>query len=250
LIELLVVLGIIALLVGLLLPALERARSTAKRVICASNQRQLVAGLNNYAQDFDGFLPAYVSPLSPNAINLVNSPRMTYRLAVADSSSPADQVKPVNHGQLHSEGYVTAGEVFYCPSQSGENWQPDHYQRPWMSVGDRGEKDGQAVEDGLWLVRSAYMYNPYAKPGFTTNFRRFDKLVNFPDDAAMMMDLLIGADYQTQAHEASATWNIAFADGHVEAQKSRQVARVHKEYGDLGWQAFRIFRDVLVEGDN
>lgn len=54
LIELLVVVTVIVLLIALLLPALGRARSTARRVACASNARQLTLSLNLYAESNDG----------------------------------------------------------------------------------------------------------------------------------------------------------------------------------------------------
>ena len=57
LVELLVVIAIIALLVSILLPALNNAKQQAKLVVCASNQRQLVIGIQAYASEFEGKLP-------------------------------------------------------------------------------------------------------------------------------------------------------------------------------------------------
>ena len=58
LIELLVVVSIIALLVSILLPSLNQARELAKRVVCASNLKGITLGLNLYANDYGGTLPA------------------------------------------------------------------------------------------------------------------------------------------------------------------------------------------------
>jgi prepilin-type N-terminal cleavage/methylation domain-containing protein/prepilin-type processing-associated H-X9-DG protein len=57
LIELLVVISIIAILVAMLLPAMGKARQTALRVSCASNQRQAGIGFNVYMQDHKQWLP-------------------------------------------------------------------------------------------------------------------------------------------------------------------------------------------------
>ncbi len=58
LIELLVVVAIIAVLVAILLPALSSARDTAKRIVCASNQRQIANIVIQYSSDFNDYLPA------------------------------------------------------------------------------------------------------------------------------------------------------------------------------------------------
>ena len=57
LVELLVVIGIIALLISILLPSLNKARESSRRVKCLSNMRQIVMGMQMFAQDNQGFMP-------------------------------------------------------------------------------------------------------------------------------------------------------------------------------------------------
>jgi prepilin-type N-terminal cleavage/methylation domain-containing protein/prepilin-type processing-associated H-X9-DG protein len=59
LVELLVVIGIIAVLIALLLPALNRARESAKGVNCMSNLRQIGIAVTLYTQASKGWLPPY-----------------------------------------------------------------------------------------------------------------------------------------------------------------------------------------------
>jgi prepilin-type N-terminal cleavage/methylation domain-containing protein/prepilin-type processing-associated H-X9-DG protein len=59
LVELLVVISIIALLLSILMPSLSKAREQAKRVICASNMKQVVLALQMYSLSNDGSLVPY-----------------------------------------------------------------------------------------------------------------------------------------------------------------------------------------------
>ena len=65
LVELLVVIGIVAVLLALLLPAVARARQSAMRSACMSNLRQIGAGLIAYATDHKGWFPAPAWRLAP-----------------------------------------------------------------------------------------------------------------------------------------------------------------------------------------
>jgi prepilin-type N-terminal cleavage/methylation domain-containing protein len=57
LVELLVVIGVIALLIGILMPVLSKARAQANRAVCLSNIRQLGTGILMYCNDNDGWFP-------------------------------------------------------------------------------------------------------------------------------------------------------------------------------------------------
>src|SRR4051812_13764764 len=63
--ELLVVVGIIAVLLGLLLPSIAAAQNRAKAAVCLSNVRQLCLGMSAYASASDGRYPPNTSTPSP-----------------------------------------------------------------------------------------------------------------------------------------------------------------------------------------
>jgi prepilin-type N-terminal cleavage/methylation domain-containing protein/prepilin-type processing-associated H-X9-DG protein len=93
LVELLVVVGIIAVLIAILMPALRRARNQAQKVDCMSRMRQIMMATHMYTQAHKGWLPG---------------PR-------GQTNPPGPQSIPVDTGWLWTYGYLTNKEVWLCP---------------------------------------------------------------------------------------------------------------------------------------
>ena len=108
LIELLVVISIIALLVGILLPALGAARRSARNAVCLSNIRQNSVGLLSYAQDNKSYLPA---ALSAPIASL--SGKQAHWQTTIWSYITSDKLDLTKIDPPHD--YI-AGTVFECPS--------------------------------------------------------------------------------------------------------------------------------------
>jgi len=144
LIELLVVIAIIALLMAILIPALRRAKSQTKRVLCSTNLRQWGIGLTSYSADNDGFFP-YSGPADS---------RRGVAYGGMGMSSPSSVVRQFWHDYLMKINSTTLkgdNNVLYCPTNKQHRWA----QNEMGSADD----DNTNVGSSFWI---GYIYLPYS----------------------------------------------------------------------------------------
>jgi len=111
LIELLVVISVIALLLAVLMPALNRAKELAKRVVCGSQLRQMGIAVSGYSGKFDGALPN----IKDAAGKYEYHPFVAYR-----GDEPEHRINgkliPYRLACLYDAHLIDNPKVFYCPS--------------------------------------------------------------------------------------------------------------------------------------
>ena len=226
LIELLVVISIIALLIGILLPALSSARDVARRAQCLSNQRQIGIAMMTYSTTNKGFLPyCYYHENGEET-------RWWHRLQIdgaavgsTEEGGSSNLVCPVD-----DKPYTSGGNVFasYGMNQftsisdgvtaSGSNTAPDGKDgftpnQPWYRV------DQMLSPSELLLISEIYYghlfetripasakLQPWQKPLVGTNNELTANLWNIPE----------WGRHASKIDDPDGAINVLYTDGHAE----------------------------------
>lgn len=209
LVELLVVLGVLALVVGLVLPALGTAREAARRAQCLGNLRQLAAAAHAYAASHDGLYPSGFYSDNKNAIGY----HWDFTLAL-NRKTGTREVKP---------GLLWAGrgdaQVQQCPSYDGRsNTLMDPYTGYNYNVSYIGHGD-------LEVVKQPARVTDVRTPARTALFgdgewgSGANKYMRSPRPHAG--DTFAARHAGTQGYRHRGATNVAFCDGHAESVRRR-----------------------------
>ena len=127
-IELIVCMGVVAVLCGILLPSLRATRQAAQRVSCASNMRQIGVGVSMYANNNNDRI---CRSLNAEGGMPKRQELMAVRLLSGVPSGGPDGWDGI--GLLVSGNYLDRCDCLYCPSHHGEHPQ-DRYSNQYARV--------------------------------------------------------------------------------------------------------------------
>jgi prepilin-type N-terminal cleavage/methylation domain-containing protein/prepilin-type processing-associated H-X9-DG protein len=240
LVELLVVIGIIALLISILLPSLNRARETANRVKCASNLRQIGQAILLYANENKQQFPR-----TPFATSGTPAPTWGTGGTVAGTPDPfSGTVSQAQHGREQDNDVAAAlflllrtqditSEVFVCPSSNAEKWDYTGGANTaqnfvnWSDINVMKKNLSYSYEDPYpcntaiangWKLNTSlpadYAVASDINPGSTVPNGAFNPLLVDTSSPASQMRLGNSANHEQDGQ------NVLYGDGHVEFQNN------------------------------
>ncbi len=203
LVELLVVIGIIALLISILLPALSKARQSAQRIRCMSNLRQLYMACQFYSLDNHEIVPI--------GFNY----RKNLGMYLWDPGYPAgSNPRFLQLGLLYPGGYVKNPANFYCDSETNPKYQYNTAENPFTPLPTTTIWSGYTSRpiaewsdnNNTWKGVPALYYPPYG--------RHFAKLKMFNKPLRAMLADNFPTLPETRSRHGKGL-NVAYGDGSV-----------------------------------
>ena len=224
LIELLVVIAVIALLMGILMPALSKARDQAKRAHCAGSIRQLAFAAVMYSENYGGtfppgqalhgswgIYPVWISTLSKNQGFL-------------------------SHGVLYEQGLITEPKLYYCPGNTNPDLRYGRYLAPnkgggWPAHG-RVPEDVPDTQSWIW---STFHYRSL----WTGSEYRALSSNKDNSGTAFLADVFSDPGRGIEFHHKSG-YNVGYMDSHVRFVKDPERVIEGLNSGNSFWTDYGI----------
>jgi prepilin-type N-terminal cleavage/methylation domain-containing protein/prepilin-type processing-associated H-X9-DG protein len=202
LIELLVVVAIIGVLVSILLPAITKARETARLLVCSANLHSVGLGLHLYAEDNNRQLPER-GIYSRDSGNPYDS-SLVWASWYVPTAGEGGGGAYINLGQLvKPKGYISTGKVLYCPTGE-KGWYK--YFDGWPNPGYNNFGEGR-------VAISNYDFQPWLHPDGTRYYR--PTLEAYSSANLPLANDTVGLAMVEGAFQHGGKWNVLYADGRV-----------------------------------